>query len=152
MQARLEAERAEAAKAAAREAERRAAEEAAKKKPSVDTQSAAAGVAERSNKSIGLPQGSASQVTESRQSAGILDICFIPITIYLFTSGLFMPHNSCGSGSLCYFSSLLRTGSSIKQIKFRDVASLKLWFNESKKDKGKSFDSDLRFSSLVQAI
>lgn len=68
MQARIEAERAAAAKSAALEAERKAAEEAAKKKTAVDIRSPATGDAENSSKATGLPQGSTSQVTESRQS------------------------------------------------------------------------------------
>lgn len=89
-QVRIEAERAAAAaKSAALEAERKAAEEAAKQK-TVDIQSASTGVAENSSKGTGLPQGSTPQVTENRQSAGILH--FDIVLSFFVTFGFHVPH------------------------------------------------------------
>lgn len=88
-QVRIEAERAAAAKSAALEAERKAAEEAAKQKTTVDIQSASTGVAENSSKGTGLPQGSTPQVTENRQSAGILHF---DIVLSFFVTFVFMCH------------------------------------------------------------
>ena len=70
MQARLEAERVEAAKTAALEAEKRAAEEAAQKKKSADTKSSAAGVSINATEANGS-QGSVLHVTKSAQPQGI---------------------------------------------------------------------------------
>lgn len=89
-QVRIEAERAAAAKSAALEAERKAAEEAAKQKTTVDIQSASTGVAENSSKGTGLPQGSTPQVTENRQSAGILH--FDIVLSFFVTFGFHVPH------------------------------------------------------------
>lgn len=84
MQARLEAERAEAAKAAALEAERRAAEEAAKKKTSADTKTTAAGISDSATATNGLSQGSVPQVIKGAQPQGICSFscCIFPSNCY----------------------------------------------------------------------